>query len=83
MGFIYLCKVLMVLNMELVLVAVDMGLVVLVEVKRQIESVVEEKGWKGNEQPNQESSKGGERFRNSPNFYLAPSQGGVFYCLPI
>ena len=37
-----------------------------VEVKRQIESVVEEKGWREHEQLNQESSKGGGRFRNSP-----------------
>ena len=37
-----------------------------VEVKRQIESVVEEKGWTGDQQLNQESSKGGERFKNSP-----------------
>ena len=38
----------------------------LVEVKRQIESVVEEKGWREHEQLNQESSKGGGRFKNSP-----------------
>ena len=37
-----------------------------VEVKRQIESVVEEKGWREHEQLNQESSKGGGHFRNSP-----------------
>ena len=42
----------------------------LVEVKRQIESVVEEKGWIGNEQLNQESSKGGGRFRNSPIIFI-------------
>ena len=36
-----------------------------VEVKRQIESVVEEKGWREHEQLNQESSKGGGRFKNS------------------
>ena len=38
----------------------------LVEVKRQIESEVEEKGWIGDQQLNQESSKGGGRFRKSP-----------------
>ena len=38
----------------------------LVEVKRQIESVVEEKAWIGDQQLNQESSKGGGRFRKSP-----------------
>ena len=44
-----------------------------VEVKRQIESVVEEKGWREHEQLNQESSKGGGRFRNSPiNLMEAP-----------
>ena len=37
-----------------------------VDVKRQIESVVEEKGWTGDQQLNQESSKGGGRFKNSP-----------------
>ena len=39
--------------------------------RRQIESVVEEKGWPGAEQLNQESSKGGELFRNSPNFLFS------------
>ena len=44
-----------------------------VEVKRQIESVVEEKGWREHEQLNQESSKGGGRFKNSPiNLMEAP-----------
>ena len=45
----------------------------LVEVKRQIESVVEEKGWREHEQLNQESSKGGGRFKNFPiNFVEGP-----------
>ena len=44
-----------------------------VEVKRQIESVVEEKGWREHEQLNQESSKGGGRFKNFPiNFVEGP-----------
>ena len=33
---------------------------------RQIESVVGEKGWTGDQQLNQESSKGGGHFRKSP-----------------
>ena len=37
-----------------------------VEVARQIESVVEEKGWIEGQQLNPGSSKGGRRFRNSP-----------------
>ena len=37
-----------------------------VEVARQIETVVEEKGWIEGQQLNPGSSKGGRRFRNSP-----------------
>ena len=45
-----------------------------VEVKRQIESVVEEKEWIGDQQLNQESSKGGERFRKSPIIFTKDVQ---------